>query len=60
MIIINTTAQKDKEKKKWNIIEDMRRMKVEENQEGKQKTKKEQEEKLDDKQRKSEEKDTRQ
>ena len=35
MIIINTTAQKDKEKKKWNIIEDMRRMKVEENQEGK-------------------------
>ena len=41
MIIINTNAQKDKEKSKGNIMEDMQRMKVEESQEGKQKTKKE-------------------
>ena len=33
--------QKDKEKSKGNIIQDRQRMKVEESQEGKQKTKKE-------------------
>ena len=39
--MINTNAQKDKEDSNGNIIEDMQRMKVEESQEGKQKTKKE-------------------
>ena len=33
--------EKDKEKNKWSIIEDRQRKKVEESQEGKQKTKKE-------------------
>ena len=33
--MINTNAQKDKEKRKVNIIEDKQRMKVEESQRGK-------------------------
>ena len=33
--MINTNAQKDKEKRKVNIIEDKQRMKVEESQQGK-------------------------
>ena len=54
--------QKDKEKSKGNITEDRQRMKVEESQEGKYKTKKEieAERKIGWKQRKSEEKDRRQ
>ena len=33
--MINTNAQKDKEKRKVNVIEDKQRMKVEESQQGK-------------------------
>ena len=36
----HTNVQKNKKKRKGNIIEDLQRMKVEESQEGKQKTKK--------------------